>query len=235
MDRAQLWVYLAEQPLLWLTVTLIAYMIGHQAFVRSGSRAVVNPVAIAALLLAGLLVLTGTPYAEYFEGAQFVHFLLGPATIALAWPLYQNFARIRRLIVPMLAALLVGSVVSVGSAVAIAYSLGAPGEVWLSVAPKSVTSPVAMGVAEKIGGLPTLTAGLVIITGIIGAILVTPLLDMLRIKDWRARGMSVGVAAHGIGTARAFQVSPVAGVFAATAMVLNALITALVASLLVTL
>ena len=130
---------------------------------------------------------------------------------------------------------MVGSVVSVGSAVAIAYSLGAPGEVWLSVAPKSVTSPVAMGVAEKIGGLPTLTAGLVIITGIIGAILVTPLLDMLRIKDWRARGMSVGVAAHGIGTARAFQVSPVAGVFAATAMVLNALITALVASLLVTL
>ena len=235
MDRAQLWVYLAEQPLLWLTVTLIAYMIGHHAFVRSGSRAVVNPVAIAALLLAGLLVLTGTPYAEYCEGAQFVHFLLGPATIALAWPLYQNFARIRRLILPMLAALLVGSVVSVGSAVAIAYSLGAPGEVWLSVAPKSVTSPVAMGVAEKIGGLPTLTAGLVIITGIIGAILVTPLLDMLRIRDWRARGMSVGVAAHGIGTARAFQVSPVAGVFAATAMVLNALITALVASLLVTL
>ena len=235
MDRAQLWVYLAEQPLLWLTVTLIAYMIGNHAFVRSGSRAVVNPVAIAALLLAGLLVLTGTPYAEYFEGAQFVHFLLGPATIALAWPLYQNFARIRRLILPMLAALLVGSVVSVGSAVAIAYSLGAPGEVWLSVAPQSVTSPVAMGVAEKIGGLPTLTAGLVIITGIIGAILVTPLLDMLRIRDWRARGMSVGVAAHGIGTARAFQVSPVAGVFAATAMVLNALITALVASLLVTL
>ena len=115
MDRAQLWVYLAEQPLLWLTVTLIAYMIGHHAFVRSGSRAVVNPVAIAALLLAGLLVLTGTPYAEYFEGAQFVHFLLGPATIALAWPLYQNFARIRRLILPMLAALLVGSVVSVGA------------------------------------------------------------------------------------------------------------------------
>lgn len=233
MDRAQLWVYLAEQPLLWLTVTLIAYMIGHYAFVRSGSRAAVNPVAIAGLILAGILVLTGTPYSEYFEGAQFVHFLLGPATIALAWPLYQNFARIRRLILPMLVALVVGSLVSVGSAVAIAYSLGAPQDVWLSVAPKSVTSPIAMGVADKIGGLPALTAGLVVLTGIIGAVCVSPLLNLMRVDDWRARGLSVGVAAHGIGTARAFQVSPVAGVFAATAMVLNALITALVASLLI--
>ena len=229
MDRAQLWVYLAEQPLLWLTVTLIAYMIGHYAFVRSGSRAVVNPVAIAALLLAGLLVLTGTPYAEYFEGAQFVHFLLGRQRRTGGLCTTSPDSTVDSADV---GCLLVGSVVSVGSAVAIAY----PGRAKLAVvAPKSVTSPVAMGVAEKIGGLPTLTAGLVIITGIIGAILVTPLLDMLRIKDWRARGMSVGVAAHGIGTARAFQVSPVAGVFAATAMVLNALITALVASLLVTL
>ena len=234
MDRAQLWVYLAEQPLLWLTVTLIAYMLGHAAFVRSGSRAVVNPVAIAGLILASILLITDTPYAKYFEGAQFVHFLLGPATIALAWPLYQNFSRIRRLILPMLVALVVGSLVSVGSAVAIAYSLGAPDQVWLSVAPKSVTSPIAMGVAEKIGGLPTLTAGLVIMTGILGAIVVSPLLNLMKIRDWRARGLSVGVAAHGIGTARAFQVSSVAGVFAATAMVLNALITALVASLLVT-
>lgn len=232
MDRAQLWVYLAEQPLMWLTVTLLAYMGGHALFVRSGHRAWVNPVAIAGLSLAAILVVTGTPYSEYFEGAQFVHFLLGPATVALAWPLHKNWASVSRLLVPLFCALIAGSLISVGSAVAIAYALGAPPEVWLSLAPKSVTSPIAMGVAEKIGGLPALTAGLVVSTGIIGAIMVTPLMDAMGIRDWRARGMAVGVAAHGIGTARAFQVNPVAGVFAATAMVLNALVTALVASLL---
>ncbi len=232
MDRAQLWVYLAEQPLMWLTVTLLAYMGGHALFERSGHRAWVNPVAISGLVLAAILVVSDTPYSEYFEGAQFVHFLLGPATVALAWPLHKNWSSVSRLMVPLFCALVAGSLVSVGSAVGIAYLLGAPADVWLSLAPKSVTSPIAMGVAEKIGGLPALTAGLVVSTGIIGAIMVTPLLDAMGVRDWRARGMAVGVAAHGIGTARAFQVNPVAGVFAATAMVLNALVTALVASVL---
>lgn len=232
MIRAELWVYLSSQPLLWLTLTLLAYMLGMAIFEKSGKRAWVNPVAIAGLLLAGVLTVTETAYSDYFEGAQFVHFLLGPATVALAWPLYQNWSSVSRLVVPFLVALLAGSLVAVGSAVGIALALGAPADVWLSLAPKSVTSPVAMGVSEKIGGLPTLTAGLVIATGILGAIMVTPLMNLMNIGDWRARGMAVGVAAHGIGTARAFQVSPVAGVFAATGMVLNALVTSLVASLL---
>lgn len=226
-----IWVYLAETPLLWLTATLIAYGAGHAAFIRSGSNPAVNPVAIAAALLIALLVATDTDYDTYFEGAQFVHFLLGPATVALAVPLYTHLPRVRRAALPMLAALVAGVVTAVGTALAVASLLGADSESLLSLAPKSVTSPIAMGIAERIGGLPSLAAGLVIATGIVGAIVVTPLLNLMRVRDWRARGFAVGIAAHGIGTARAFQVNPIAGVFAAVAMGLNGLTTALLVPL----
>lgn len=226
-----IWVYLSETPLLWLTATLIAYGIGHIAFTRSGSNPAVNPVAIAAALLIALLIATDTDYDTYFEGAQFVHFLLGPATVALAVPLYIHLPKVRRTALPMLAALVAGVVTAVGTALGIASVMGAGTESLLSLAPKSVTSPIAMGIAERIGGLPSLAAGLVIATGIVGAIVVTPLLNLMRIRDWRARGFAVGIAAHGIGTARAFQVNPIAGVFAAVAMGLNGLTTAILVPL----
>ncbi len=231
-DPAQIWTYLSRDPLLWLTATLVAYAIGDAAFRAAGRRPLVNPVLVAVALLALLLRGTGTPYAAYFEGAQFVHFMLGPATVALAVPLHANLGRIRATALPMLAGLLVGSVVALVSAVAIGAALGLRGETLLSLAPKSATAPVALGVSETIGGAPNLTAVLVILTGIIGAIVATPLLNLLRVRDWRARGLAVGVAAHGIGTARAFQVNETAGAFAGIGMGLNALLTALIAPLL---
>lgn len=226
-----IWVYLSRTPLLWLTVTLLAYGVGHAAFTRSGQNPAVNPVAIAAALIAALLLLSGTDYETYFDGAQFVHFLLGPATVALAVPLYANLGRIGRALIPMLAALIAGAVTAVAVALGVAAALGADTQTLLSLAPKSVTTPIAMGIAERIGGLPSLAAGLVIATGIIGAVAVTPLMNALRIRDWRARGFAVGIAAHGIGTARAFQVDPVAGTFAGIAMALNGLLTALLVPL----
>lgn len=231
-DAALIWSYLAADPLLWLTATLVAYGLGDRAFRAAGRRPLVNPVLLAVALLAVLLRLTGTPYATYFEGAQFVHFMLGPATVALAVPLHANLPRIRATAVPMLAALLAGSLTAMGSAVGIAAALGARPETLLSLLPKSATAPVALGVSEGIGGSPTLTAVLVILTGITGAVVATPLLNLLRIRDWRARGFATGVAAHGIGTARAFQVNDTAGAFAAVGMGLNALLTALLAPLL---
>ncbi len=231
-DPAQIWTYLSRDPLLWLTATLVAYAIGDAAFRAAGRRPLVNPVLVAVALLALLLRGTGTPYAAYFEGAQFVHFMLGPATVALAVPLHANLGRIRATALPMLAGLLVGSVVALVSAVAIGAALGLRGETLLSLAPKSATAPVALGVSETIGGAPNLTAVLVILTGIIGAIVATPLLNLLRVRDWRARGLAVGVAAHGIGTARAFRVNETAGAFAGIGMGLNALLTALIAPLL---
>lgn len=228
-DLPDIWSYLSQEPLLWLTATLAAYVAGDAAFRAAGRNPLVNPVLVAMALLGGVLWLTATPYQTYFEGAQFVHFMLGPATVALALPLWANLHHVRRALIPMLGALVAGSVVAMVSAIWIAQALGVEGAVLLSLVPKSTTAPVAIGVAEQIGGLPTLTAALVILTGIIGAVMVTPLMTLLRIRDWRARGFAVGVAAHGIGTARAFQVNQTAGAFAGIGMGLNALLTALIA------
>ena len=231
-DAVDLWTYLAQEPLLWLTLTLVAYLAADRVAERL-RHPLANPVLIAVILIGAVLLATGTPYDRYFEGAQFVHFMLGPATIALAFPLHENLPRLRRTALPMLAALFAGSLTAIGSAVAVAWALGVRGETLLSIAPKSATAPVALGVSEQIGGIPSLTAVLVIITGIVGAVVATPLLNFCGITDWRARGFAVGVAAHGIGTAHAFRVNSTAGAFSGIGMGLNALLTAILAPLLI--
>ena len=223
-----LWVYLAATPLLWLTATLAAYVAADRLSRATGRNPLANPVLIAVVLLSVVLTATGTPYPVYFEGAQFVHFLLGPATVALAVPLHENWAVVKRSLMPILGALVAGSVTAVLSAVGVGLIFGMPAEALASLAPKSVTAAIAMGVSREIGGDPSLTATLVIATGILGAVMVTPLMNALRLTDYRARGFAAGVASHGIGTARAFQVDPVAGAFAGIALGLNGLLTALI-------
>ncbi|MDR3529559.1 MAG: LrgB family protein [Rhodopila sp.] len=228
-----LWVYLARTPLLWLTVTILVYCLCDRFSAALHRNPLANPVLLS-MCLVGLLVRgTGTPYGTYFDGAQFVHFLLGPATVALGIPLYQNRQLVLRSILPMACALVAGSVTALVSAVMIARMLGASPTIVTSIAPKSVTAAVAMGVSGRLGGDPALTAVLVILTGILGAVVVTPLMNGLGITDKWARGFAAGLAAHGIGTARAFQVDPLAGTFAGIAMGLNALLTALLVPLLV--
>lgn len=234
-DIVDIWVYLSATPLLWLTVTLAAYSIADRIARALNRHPLANPVVIAVALVITALTLSKTPFDTYFAGAQFVHFLLGPATVALAIPLVENMTKVRRALLPMAAALVAGSVTAIVSAVGVAYMMGAPPEILASLAPKSVTTPIAMGVAQGLGGIPTLTAVLVITTGIIGAMTVTPLMNALRVKDFAARGFAVGIAAHGIGTARAFQVDPVAGTFAGLAMGLNGVLTAVLAPLLASL
>lgn len=225
----EIWVYLSATPLLGLTVTLLAYLLSYRIYERARFNPLANPVAIAVVLLVALLWATDTTYRTYFEGAQFVHFLLGPATVALAIPLYDQRAKLKRLWLPLALGLTAGVVTAIVSAVGIAWALGASRQTLLSLAPKSVTTPIAMGIAEKIGGLPSLTAVFVILTGMTGAIIARPLLNLLRVSAHPTRGFAVGVAAHGIGTARAFQVSEEMGAFAGLAMGLTALVTALVA------
>jgi len=222
-----LWVYLSTTPLLGLTVTMLAYQAAWWVHRRSGSSPLANPVMIAVAALVALLAISGTSYQTYFDGAQFVHFLLGPATVALAVPLYTQFRRVRAMLLPVIAGLLVGSFTAAVSAVLVARLFGASLVTQLSLAPKSVTTPIAMGVAERIGGIPSLTAVLVISTGILGAVLGRYLFDVLCIDDAAIRGFATGVTAHGIGTARAFQESEQAGAFAALAMGMNGLVTAL--------
>ncbi len=222
-----IWVYLAASPLLHLTLTLIAYQAATWIYRRAGLNPLLNPVLIAVLGIVAILVATGTPYARYFDGAQFVHFLLGPATVALAIPLYRQFEQVRKSAAAIMASLLAGSLTAVLTAVALAKLLGGARETVVSLAPKSITAPVAMGISQQLGGLPSLTAVLVILTGILGAMLGPPLMTLLGITDWRARGLAMGTASHGIGTARALQVNEVAGAFSGLAMGLNALATAI--------
>jgi len=224
---AEIWVYLSASPLLWLTATILAYLIALAISAKLGGTPIANSVLIAGILIIALLQLTQTSYARYFEGAQFVHFLLGPATVSLAIPLYKNLEKVRRSLLPIGGALIAGSLTAMGSAVAIAMAFGAPADVVASIAPKSTSAPIAMELARNLGGIPSLSAVLVILTGILGAVIVTPLMNALKIKDYAARGFAVGVASHGIGTARAFQVSEVAGAFSGIAMALNGALTSI--------
>ena len=222
----EIWVYLSATPLLGLTLTLLTYQGAVWLSRRCRNHPMANPVLIAVAALVTLLAITGTPYQTYFDGAQFVHFLLGPATVALAIPLYAQIGRLKRMIGPMLVALLIGSLTAAGSAVIVGRILGASDATLYSLAPKSVTTPIAMGIAEHIGGLPSLTAVLVILTGILGAVGAQGLYALLKLDDPAVRGFALGVASHGIGTARAFQLSEQTGAFAALAMGLNGLLTA---------
>lgn len=223
----EVWVYLSATPLLGLTLTLLAYQAAFRIYQRAGFHPIANPVLLAVTMLASVLLLTGTPYQTYFDGAQFVHFLLGPATVALAIPLYAQWPRLKAMAAPLAIALVAGSLTAALSAWGIGALLGASRESLMSLAPKSVTTPIAMAVAERLGGLPSLTAVLVISTGILGAIGARYLYRWLHISDPAVCGFAIGLASHGIGTARAFQTGEQAGAFAALAMGLNGLVTAL--------
>lgn len=223
-----LWAYLSTTPLFWLSATLVAFLAGQRLAAAARHHPAVNPVAVAIAALGLVLTLTHTPYPTYFAGAQFVHFLLGPATVALAVPLHRHRKLVRQHILPLVVALPAGSLIAVVSAVALARAFAIPSEAIVSLAPKSVTAAVAMGLSDELGGDPALTAVLCIATGIFGAVVVTPLMNALRIRNYAARGFAVGLTSHGIGTARAFAVDPVAGAFAGIAMALNAVATSLV-------
>jgi predicted murein hydrolase (TIGR00659 family) len=231
IDLVDLWVYLARDPLLWLTVTLVAYLIANAISARLNQHPLANPVLIAVVLVALILLISGTPFPAYFAGAQFVHFLLGPATVALAVPLVRYRPQIRRLLVPLLASLIVGSVTAIVSAVLLAEAFGLDGAAVRALAPKSATAAIAMGTAVAVGADPALTAVLVILTGISGAMMITPLMKLLRLKNPAAAGFAVGLASHGIGTARAFQIDPLTGAFAGIALGLNGLLTAILVPL----
>ncbi len=217
----EIWVYLSGSPLLALILTLGAYHAGTIAYERAGRHPLANPVAIAVLLVAAAITLLDMPYPKYFEGAQFVHFLLGTATVSLAVPIYKGLHALRGRLAPLAAALVAGGATSIASAMGIARLLGADDTVAGAMLAKSVTAPIAMGVAERVGVSPTLTAVFAVTTGILGAVLARYVLDAVGCRAWWQRGFALGVAAHGIGTSRAFSVNAEAGTFASLAMGLH--------------
>lgn len=226
-----LWVYLATSPLLWLAGTLVVWLIANGIAGLRPSNPLLNPIMLSIAAIATILCVAGIDYDAYFEGAQFIHFLLGPATVALGIPLYEKLSLVKSNLVPMLAALVVGSLTAVGSTVFFSHLFGFAPSVVASMAPKSTTAAVAMAISSGLHGDPALTAAVVVLTGICGAIVVTPMMNAMRIKDFSARGFAVGLASHGIGTARAYSVDPVAGLFSGIAMGLNAVLTSLIVHL----
>jgi predicted murein hydrolase (TIGR00659 family) len=231
-DLGPLWVYLRTTPLLGLAATLIAYQAAVWISGRLGGHALANPVLIAIAGLATALIALGVPYDEYFQGGQYIHFLLGPATVALAVPMHANLSHIRRSAGAILPAILAGSLVAAFSAMAVARALGASRGIVLSLAPKSVTTPIAMGIAEQIGGQPSLAAVFVLITGLVAIVIGPPVFRAVRIVDWRAHGLAAGTAGHGLATARVLLVNETAGAFGGLAIGVNGVITALIVPLL---
>jgi len=232
-DIHEIWVYLSGSPLLALIVTLSAYHVGVVVYERLHRNPLANPVAIAVALVTIVIEAIDMPYAKYFEGAQFVHFLLGTATVSLAVPIHQGLRELRGRVLPLAAALVAGGATSIASAVLIARWLGADPAVVAGFYAKSVTAPIAMGVAERIHASPTLTAVFAITTGILGATLARFVLDAVGSKAWWQRGFALGIAAHGIGTARAFSVNEEAGRYASLAMGLHGIAGAVLIPLLV--
>ena len=227
-----IWAYLSASPLLHLTLTLAVFVVASNVYRKLRMNPLLNHVLVSVIVIVTILYGTDTSYDTYFTGAQFVHFLLGPATVALAIPLYRQFNRMRKSALAILVSLVFGSVTAATSAILIAWLLGAQPVSIVSLAPKSVTAPVAMGISEQLGGLPSLTAALVILTGITGAMLGPVVLNLLKVRDGSALGMALGTASHGIGTARALQVNELAGAFSGLAMGLNAIATAILLPLL---
>ncbi|MFD0913810.1 LrgB family protein [Methylophilus luteus] len=224
---SEIWVYLSGDPLFALIITLATYQLGYLLYVRAKRHPLVNPVAIAVILTCLIIEALNMPYEKYFEGAQFVHFLLGTATVALAVPIYHGFKRMQGKIFHIWVALTAGSTVSIVSAVAISKLMGASDNIVGSMYAKSVTAPIAMGIAERLSVSPTLTAVFTVITGMLGAILAPYILNASKVQQWWIRGTAIGVGAHGLGITRAFSVNEEAGIYASMAMGLNGVISAI--------
>ena len=220
----EIWVYLSGSPLLALVLTLGAYLLGLTLYERSERNPLANPVLIAVILVACSIQWLDMPYTKYFEGAQFVHFLLGTATVSLAIPIYKGFASLKGRVGMLVLSLFAGGITSAFSAVAMARWLGMDEALVRGLVAKSVTAPIAMGIAERVQASPTLTAIFAVSTGILGAVLGRFVLDALRVTQWWQRGFSLGVAAHGIGTSRAFSVHPEAGAYASLGMGLHGIL-----------
>ncbi len=228
VDLKEIWVYLSGSPLLSLTLTLTAYQLALSFHQRMNKHPLTNPVALAVLTVVAVISLMDMPYATYFEGAQFVHFLLGTATVALAVPIYKGWSLMKGHVWSMGFALVLGGLSAMVFAVLLARLLNVPTELITPLYAKSVTAPIGMGIAQTIHTSPTLTAIYAVFTGIAGSVVAPYVLNALGIKAWWQRGFAIGVSAHGIGTSRAFSVHPQAGAFSSMGMGINGILGALI-------
>jgi len=218
--------YVTNTPLVWLLLTLGSFKIGIIVYEKFDKHTLLQPIIIAYLIIMTALITTGVSYEEYFKGVEIIHFFLGPATVALALPLYKNLKHIKSLFFFFFITLVVAGTFTIAIAIALLCALDSQLPTMLSMTTKSITAPIAIITSEQIGAIPSLAVGFVIITGIIGALLGTAIFKLLKIKHDTSKGFALGVVSHGIGTARAIEISEKAAAFGALAMGLTGILTA---------
>ncbi len=224
----EIWVYLQTEPLFWLTITIGAYLIGDFLYKKSNINPLVNPVAISILIISGILIFFNIDYERYFNGAKFIHFLLGPATVALAIPIYNQIKLVKKEALSITITLIIGSLFAIFITYYLAKIFKLDDQLILSMLPRSVTAPISMGISELINGIPSITAIITITTGIVGASLATFVLDFIKVRDMTARGFAIGLSSHGIGTARAMSRNKTAGIFSALALALSGVVVSII-------
>ncbi len=219
--------FLRDSPLTWIFVTLLAYRAGLWIKARTHGHPLAQPVLLAAGMVIGLLVLLDIDYDTYMQGGALIHLVLGPATVALAVPLHRQAHHLKEMALPLAIALPAGALVSIGSAVLTVRTMGGSQALENTIAPKAATTPVAIAVAQGIGGIPALVAVFTMLAGVLGAVFGPWILDHLGVQDRRVRGLAMGAASHGVGTSRSLHDHITEGAFAGLSMGLTALLTSL--------
>lgn len=226
--------YIQSTPLTWLIITLASFKIGIIIYEKFNKHTLLQPIIIAYVILLSLIIYTNTSFEEYFKSVEIIHFFLGPATVALALPLYKNLKYIKSLFIPIVLTLFIAGVFSIVIAVSLLWIFGAELPTILSMTTKSITAPIAIITSEQIGAIPSLAVGFVLITGIIGALFGTIVFKFIKIKHDTSKGFALGLVSHGIGTARAIEISEKAAAFSALAMGLSGIFTAIFLPMIIT-
>ena len=226
--------YINSTPLTWLIITLASFKLGIIIYEKFNKHTLLQPIIIAYVVLLSLIIYTNTSFEQYFKSVEIIHFFLGPATVALALPLYKNLKYIRSLFLPIVLTLFIAGIFSIVSAVSLLWIFEAELPTILSMTTKSITAPIAIITSEQIGAIPSLAVGFVLIAGIIGALFGTLVFKFMRIKHDTSKGFALGLVSHGIGTARAIEISEKAGAFSALAMGLSGIFTAIFLPMIIT-
>lgn len=210
-----------------IALTFGSYFLGKLLRRRTG-WAIMNPILVAIATVIIFLNVTDISYDTYNEGGRMIEFWLRPAVVALGVPLYQQLETIKKQFMPILVSELAGCIVGIVSVVLIARLLGASREVVLSLAPKSVTTPIAMEITKAIGGIPSLTAAVVVCVGLMCTVAGYRTMGFAHVRTPMAQGLSMGTAAHALGTATSMDVSKLHGAYASLGLTLNGIFTALI-------
>ncbi|WP_299779857.1 LrgB family protein [uncultured Formosa sp.] len=211
-----------------LTLTFVAYFLAQTIQIKTKSI-FLNPVLLSIIFIIGFLTVFKIDFESYHQGSRMIEFLLKPAIVALGVPLYQQLEKIKKQAIPIIMSQLVGCIAGIVSVVLIAKAMGAPKEIIFSIAPKSVTTPIAIEVSKTLGGIPPLTASVVILFGILGSIFGYEIMKISRIKSSIAQGISMGTAAHVLGASKSMEISGNFGALSSIGLIVNGIFTAFLA------